>query len=398
MVKPLQLMSTVVPVLAVKFADQQVMLQLAQLKQHHSGEHMMSHASTMQTQLEAFLEKAVASQAPVNVNTNAANNGLSDSVYSAMNSALDTIEEQLGIEKNENQDQWDNANAAIVACGTTKDTAFTTGSGSTSSVNALKALVVTNRGLHKTCREQEDAERKDEMAKKTTRDTLASAAFNDPQKQNCLSSLPADPATLEDNLLKAKQWGESHQAGLLAAIGALTTSQGTADATAGECDDKQDTFETSFCSFRTAIGQACSTLTTCVEQKKTYRDDTLHDELTTKEAAEKIILKTCKKVRCYIELIEKSKGLAITSVAYNTCKDTEAATTDLNVDYSNLADGAVCQDESAMEPWEKAAYTKEVTTFRNVEYNGIYPGAAGLVPSGWIDTATGIKSSSECSV
>jgi len=364
MVKPLQLFSLAMPSLATK-TDSQVMLQVANLNRGAVVQNLHNSVNTMQNRMESMLEDAIrVSGTPT----------LSQRAYDIMSSALDEIEAQLLVEKKDNDQEWVDANNAITQCETDMNEVFANDGGT----NALKKKAEDDEKLHKTCRADEDDKNDDEKDKYDAMKAQETAATG--KKPKCLTengclkkTAPREGATeaekiandlanaerVRDCLKLAGEWSEQYERPQKKANDAFKTAEGLADAKVKPCDDAQDQYETSFCDYKVSLDGACTVFDKCVKDTKAARASQ-KTILTDKQDAEKIILKACGKVRCYMQIIHQTgvNGANVKQADYDACrnnegqyscdKDTkecswsETAPETLNVDFDPNAEAGSC--------------------------------------------------------
>lgn len=332
----LSVATVVVPSLA-KTTDSQVMLQVANLKRGAAIQSMHNGVHAMETRMEAMLSEVVASgEEP--------QQKLTQEAYEVMLEALTTIESQLDAEKVQNVQDWTEADNKVLQCGITLKNQYDT------LTKPLLEASDESAETHETCRDVEDTTNVEETTKHTAmieagehRDTLAGNAADDKPATVCdlekidttdTAAVALDKANrAKEALADAAAWATQHKQGLADAIAAYTTAKNNfdeaktaSDDKAEECDDAQWNFEKNFCLFDQSVATICSSRTSCVTREEANRD-TKRTELEAKVSAEKLILKSCSKVRCYLSLIkgdvsavgDLTKPYTITQEMYNEC-------------------------------------------------------------------------------
>jgi len=291
----------------------------------------------------------------------------------AVNSALTTLETELSNEHLANEDTIVQANLACAQCNSDMGEAFTKRGG----VNGFKEMVSEARTKHVTCRASEDSNSGDEKQKCDSQDDYAKTAAGAAPHCPCETYTTAD--SMKVCLQKAGDWGLQYNAELGKKIAKCGTATETAGLTESQCDKDQTSFESGFCQYEVSLTSACQSHNDCYNHAKSNRVDAKASTMA-KEKSEKVMWKSVKKVRCYLDMLDATK---VTQDKYNDCKKLQIDTAHLSVEYPEPVDEAECDKTSVNtlpgDPEWKLA-----------EYHGLTP------KNVWLDGRNGIKQVTPC--
>jgi len=365
MVKTLCVLSIASLALAKTTTDSQVMLQVANLKQHGAlHTNLQNGVQSLQSRMESMIEQAVST---------GTNPNLSQAAYDIMLGAIQQIEDELDKEKTANDKDYSDANNKIDECDTKLDNALS------DQVQPWIDKSTKSGDAHKDCRAAEDNLNDDEFKKHTAMtgaDDKATKAKPACLKSPKCSKLGASTAPtgetaaekvqrelqnakdVRDCLIKAREWSNGHEAAVAAANKAFDDAKKAANTKAPLCDDDQKQYESDFCDYRLILTTSCDNQQTCIDDAVKVRTAE-KVRLEEKEKAEKLILKSCAKVRCYMEII-KDAGIIKREVgdaqrqpysdpdalktAYGNCQELDSDTNKLNIAWATDKVGKTCDD------------------------------------------------------
>jgi hypothetical protein len=299
---------------------------------------------------------------------------MDSAIREAVNTALTTLEEELKTEKIANDDTFKAANGAVAQCNANMDKAFSRPLG----VNGMKKVAFRAQSSHSSCRGIEDEERRDEKTNCDSRDTYAQSSHDAAPKCTCEGWKGA--AVEKQCLEAALNWGEKYNTELGNKITKCAASVAKAAATAQKCDADQSSFEMAFCAYDIELTGACSAKTDCYKLQMINRDR-IQKELKVKEASEKIMWKSVKKVGCYLDMLDAS---TVTEDEYAKCKSLDSSTTHLDLLFPPAVDEAVCELVPA-KPGEEAWATGELSGYASLP-----------TAQNWLQGFEGLKSVTSC--
>jgi len=326
--------------------DAEAMLQVGKFEAHSDSQSgRVQQAIQMESNFEKLAAEAVRTGETPSFTTEA---------RSAVNSALDTLEAELKKEKIANDAEMVGANAQCAACNTAQKDAFTKkGAG----VNAFASRVEKARSKHASCRATEDPNCGDEKKTCVDQDQYAEMAHSAGPQCPCKDYDTAD--AMKGCLQKALDWGNKFNTELGDKIKACGRAKKVAKNIAKKCDKDQTKFEMAFCSYEVLITTTCEAHSTCYESAVQNRGVVMSNTKT-KEASEKIMWKSCKKVRCYLDMLNATQ---ISQGGFDKCKKQEADVKHLAVTYDPAPAKVDC-DSSPVKTvpgdadWLKAEYAK----------------------------------------
>lgn len=319
----------------------------------------------MESQVAAMVQEAIAepdTEKPLTA-PRGSTPVLDKKAFSTMNAAIIAIESQLDTEKTSNQDDWDLAVKLVGDCNDIRNDHFDAEGTGVEALFTASEQLLSN---HNTCRGQEDTDRNDEYNKHQTmvekNGVMVTKTSNaDGAKPPCHTG-ERTPAQMLGDLREAKSWAEGHTLQVKNSIDAYngaksahTGAQNKANQKASGCDADQQTFEAKFCQFKDKIDTSCSDHKKCIDRTTKARDE-VEAKLKDKIKAEKVILKSCSKVRCYLNLL--TMGQSITQGDYGKCNQGQGTMdssgawdktgdTVLNIKWTEKIDGVVCDTSRA---------------------------------------------------
>jgi len=368
----------------MKSDNPQVLLQMASVHRHGASgsEHLQSGVESMENRMEAMMQEAI---------TTGDKPFLDDIAFGTMLDALTTIETQLGTEKDANDQAWLAAVNAVKACNTRTTSALGDADADVpTGVRQLETEMETAKETHLSCRSDEDTKRKTQKAAHDDMKQQTQEALNDKDdKVSCQTT--RSPKELWDVLVAAGVWSNNHETDVANSITAFKDATTAADDKASQCDQDQTAFELDFCQYKVALTTTCSNHDTCIKRTVKARDDK-RSELEKKEAAEKIILKSCNKVRCYLQIIKEKHS--ITQDMYDGCKNGDGTlkadrtwdkegTRVLDINWVDEVDADKCD----VTPVDVAP---GADTWFEEQYKALPTG------SGWLPAKVGIEASMNC--
>jgi len=254
---------------------------------------------------------------------------LDKNVRVAVNSAMETLEGELVIEKEANDALMVAANDQCAKCNQETNDRFS------NKVDAFKSGMEEARSKHAVCRvgDQEDNMGEDKTCgdEKTTcddQDTYAEEAHDAGPHCTCEEKLSAAAAE-KVCLQKAVDWGAEFNTELGVKITACDGAKEVATQIAEECDRDQRLFEVAFCSYEVSLTTTCQSHSACYDAAVLNRGIEMTN-LKLKEASEKIMWKSCKKVRCYLDMLDAD---VVDQQGFDDCKQLKTDTSHLDVVY-----------------------------------------------------------------
>jgi len=295
----------------------------------------------------------------------------------AVNAALKVLETQLSQEeKTANQGDVSRANDAVKQCNAHLDTAMT----DILAPGGFKQTMMEAKSTHSTCRSLEDEHRRKEKQDCDERDRIADQSHSDSPNCACPSEGFTDAKKTHQCVKRAEQWGQKFYTQLDTQIKECDAIAATAAETATTCDVDQRRFEVAFCGYDVKVSATCSAKESCYElQKKNFEQVVVDTKL--KVAAEKIMWKSVKKVRCYIDLLDASQ---VKQEKYDKCKGLDIDTDLLNIDYPDLDPEAVCELVAAR-PGDEAWAVGDLSGYASLP-----------VPQNWLADFHGLESVTSC--
>jgi len=301
---------------------------------------------------------------------------------SAVNSALETLEHELENEKDANDASMVSANAQCAVCNTEREKAFT------DEVDLIKSQVDKARTVHAKCRgTKEDPDGSGEDAKcgaekKTCDDQDEYARDAHTQAPHCVCDEvdTVNAVTQKVCLQGAVTWGEQYNTALGDKITACDNVKQVAEEVAKECDTNQETFEMAVCTYKVKLTLTCESHEGCYKAALDNRETVMKD-LKLKEASEKIMWKSCKKVRCYLDMLDATQEAKEQN--FEACKQLEPDTDHLNVVYEEAPPEEDCDTDSVSTVPGDPAWLE-------VEYGELAP------KQDWLPSRTGIEDVTPC--
>lgn len=412
----------------MKSDSPQVLLQMG--SSHKGGgvtstqhsQHLHNGVQSMVTRMESMIQQAIANRdTPKEEEEDSGTpdlgvkipDYLEEDAYQVMTDAIKQIEDLLLLEKDQNDADWKAAVDAVDTCNKNKKKGYTEANG----VDALLKIKDTSCGVHKTCRENEDGlrgtekEKHDDMeTKQNTMMKEADEALGDKPScdapENAEGDTYAKSEALETYLGEAREWSANHETDVTNSIDEYTTAATVfgraADAAAGvaaTCDTNQVACEKKFCEYKVKLNSVCSTHRSCVARGVKAREEK-RVLLQDKETAEKIILQSCSKVTCYINLMKKGEGEHITQEKYDGCRikkdgtplvgTFDGLTWDadgdkiLNINWVTKIDGSGCDEGPVSDPPGSANWKDKLRK-------------ESKPTNAWLTGKEGIRSSQDCS-
>lgn len=352
--------------------DGEAMLQVGKVGKHAHAlaqTHSTARASRQQQalQMESNFEK-LAAEAVRTGDTPS----LDTDARKAVNSALDTLEHELENEKTANDALMVGANARCSACNTDREGAFT------SKVDPMKSSLEEARNSHAECRATEDPNCGDEKTRCDDQDDFARTAHNARPQCVCDEVDIVNAGTQKVCLEKAVTWGEEYNTALGNKIARCDQAKQAVEEVAQVCDKKQQTFEMAVCNYKVELTMTCETHGSCYAEALTNRE-TVMTELKLKEASEKIMWKSCKKVRCYLDMLDATK---VNQADFDECKRQEADTAHLDVVYPDAPAKEDCDTSSLSTRYDQAGL--------QAEYDALKPKML------WLESRKGIEDMTPC--
>jgi len=333
--------------------DVEAMLQVGNVRKHapalaqtdstvRASRHQQ--ALQMESNFEKLAAEAVRTGQTPSLGTEALN---------AVNAALTTLEDELKTEKIANDAAMVGANDQCANCNQQQKAAFDKEVG----VEAMKSAVEQARDKHAKCRHTEDPNCGDEKTKCDEQDSYAKQAHGAGPHCPCEAFSTAE--TQKHCLEQAVVWGTTYNTELGDKITACDGAKEVAEKVAKVCDHDQTTFEMAFCSYEVSLTTTCQIHSTCYEDAVLNRGIVMAN-LKTKEASEKIMWKSCKKVRCYLDMLDATQ---VTQEGFNACKQQEDDTGHLDVVYPDAPAKEVCDTTPVTtvpgdKAWDEAEYAK----------------------------------------
>jgi len=271
-------------------------------------------------QMESNFEKLAAEAVRTGVTPS-----LGSDARSAVNSALDTLEGELEKEKIANDAEMVGANDQCANCNKARKDAFDK---TNVGVDARASLVQEARSKHAACRVAEDPNCGDEQTTCLDQDNYAKTAHVAGPKCPCEDYKTAD--AMKKCLDNAVDWGKTYNTELGNKITACDAAEEVANKVAKTCDKDQTDFEMAFCSYEVSIKTTCESHSECYEAAVRSRGIVVIN-LKAKEASEKIMWKSCKKVRCYLGMLDATQ---VSQDGFDACKRLSTDTKHLDVIYS----------------------------------------------------------------
>jgi len=352
--------------------DAEAMLQVgkgpALVQTAQTGRSSSSHqAFEMEYKFEKLAEDAVRSGDTPSLGAEA---------LEAVNAALDVLETQLSQEeKTANEGDVSRANDAVKQCNAHLDTAMT----DILAPGGFKQTMMEAKSTHSTCRSLEDEHRRKEKQDCDEKDRIADQSHSESPKCAC-EGFDEAKKTLQC-VRRAEEWGEKFYTQLDTQIKECDAIASTAAETATTCDADQRRFEVAFCGYDVKVSAACSAKESCYElQKKNFEQVVVDTKL--KVAAEKIMWKSVKKVRCYIDLLDATSQ--VSQEKYDTCKGLDIDTDLLNIDYPNLDPEGVCELVAAR-PGDEAWAVGDLSGYASLPE-----------PRDWLADFHGVESVTSC--
>jgi len=373
---------SVVLMVAVASEDGEAMLQVGKVGKHapalaQTGSTVRASRQQQVLQMETNFEK-LAAEAVRTGDTPS----LGTDARSAVNAALDTLEQELENEKTANDALMVNANNQCSVCNTEREDAFTR---SVDGVDALGSTVEETRKQHADCRTlEEDPQCVEEKTTCDDQDEYARKAHNAAPDCVCKNVDTVIAATQQVCLQGAVTWGEQYNTALGNKITDCDQAKQAAEEVAQECDDDQVTFEMAVCLYKESLTMTCESHGVCYAEALDNRE-TVMTELKLKEASEKIMWKSCQKVRCYLDMLDATKAnQADYQADFDKCKIQEAETAHLDVVYPDAPPKEDCDTAPVSTVPGDSAWLK-------AEYATLAPKAGS-----WLPSRTGIEVVTPC--
>jgi len=269
-------------------------------------------------------------------------------VRTAVNSALQTLEDELKMEKDANDAEMDGAISQFAACNSKREKSFI-------DVDGMKLIMEQAKDKHAECRGTEDPNCGDEKTNCDDQDEYARDAHD--AGPHCVCEAFGTAGTQKVCLDRAVKWGAEYNTALGKKITACDGAREVADEVAQVCDRDQVTFEMAVCSYKVELTATCEGHSACYEAAVSNRA-TVMVNVKLKEASEKIMWKSCQKVRCYLDMLDATE--ASSPVEFTKCQEQDADTTHLDIIYPDSPEMAVCETTPVItDPdWLEAEYAK----------------------------------------
>jgi len=199
-------------------------------------------------------------------------------------------------------------------------------------------------------------------------------------RPNCPCDVAFSPSSMNSCLQSAGDWFNLYKTDLGNKIAAYNSSVTKASEKAKTCDADQGAFEMAFCEYEVLLSATCSTQSACITLQTSNRG-TAKTNMQAKVASEKLMSKSCKKVRCYLDMLNATK---VSQSGFDTCKSLVTDTSSLDITYPD-APAAVACDVSpvATKPGNDA--------WKVTEYDSLAPSQI------WLSGFEGIKPVTACS-
>lgn len=244
---------------------------------------MEENAKKMADSYNAILQKMVDKQSLVDPVTGTPYVP-DETIMNTLESSFASLEDQLVIEKNTNQELMTNAYQHVLNCDNTKDDGFNGADG----VNSRKSSMEGFKTQHNNCRDEEiDAENE--------RTNKCDVIFQNSVKDGCQTNYQyytqKETSGLDGLIVDAHNCAGADQA--------LTTKRTV-------CDQAQPKFESAFCAYAQKLDEVCDLYGSCrtsAENEWSAVNASVHSL----EASQKIVLKMLRKVNCYIDTLLKIK-------------------------------------------------------------------------------------------
>jgi len=275
---------------------------------------------------------------------------------SAVDSALETLEDELKKEKIANDEEMDGAIAKFAVCNTAREHAFTNG------VDDLNSTVEEAKKKHAKCRlDFEDPNCGDEKTNCDGQDEYAREAHD--AGPECVCEAFTTAGTQKVCLERAVKWGAEYNTALGNKIKACDEATKVASKVAQVCDGDQKTYEFAVCQYKVDLTTTCESHSVCYEDAVSNLD-TVTGNVKKKEESEKIMWKSCEKVKCYLEMLDASQ---VSQDGFNKCKDLVTDTKHLDIIYEDAPEMEVCDtDPVSIVPgdpaWFQAQYASLAPT------------------------------------
>jgi len=286
---------------------------------------------------------------------------------------LETLEDELKKEKIANDAEMVGANAQCAECNKEQKDAFNSQAG----VDALRSVMEQARTQHAGCRGTEDPNCGDEKEKCIDQDNYAQRAHGAGPQCSCNKDDTAD--IVKVCLQEAEEWGKEYNTALGNKITACNKSAEVAKNVAKVCDQNQKQFEMAFCSYEVSLSTTCQIHHACYEAAVRNRGMVMTN-VKTKEASEKIMWKSSKKVRCFLDMLDASK---VSQKGFDLCKQQKTDTSHLDVVYPAAPAKADCDTTPVGTLPGDAAWLK-------AEYARLAPNKS------WLPTRKGIEHVTPC--
>jgi len=274
---------------------------------------------------------------------------------SAVDSALETLEDELKKEKIANDEEMDGAIAKFAVCDSAREHSFTT-------VDGRKSMVEQTRIKHAECRGTEDPNCGEEKTTCDDQDNYAKEAHD--AGPECVCEAFTTAGTQKVCLERAVTWGAEYNTALGNKIKACDGAIKVASEVAEVCDLDQRAYEMAVCQYKTSLTLTCESHSACYEDAVSNRD-TVMGTVKQKEESEKIMWKSCEKVKCYLEMLDASQ---VSQQGFNKCKQQDADTKHLDIIYPDAPEMEVCDTDPVRtvpgDPaWFQAQYASLAPTF-----------------------------------
>lgn len=264
---------------------------------------------------------------------------------------------ELDLQGEENLNTWimGNHTQDIINCNNQLNTDLTT-----TVVPDLNKMI-NERGLHSTCRDQEDT-----------------AIEN--METSCKAFADLKKCDFEQDWFAAYNEGETGISTLHAVVTAAVSCKGKiakTKAKADDCDIAQTNFTTAWCTYKGSLDEACSDQTTCYNNAVSSYDQA-KTSIEGLEKDQKVIFRMLGRIKCYLTLLfGKSGGTKTpTQADITNCEGTTIVDDILNVDYGSKAAKADCYNAASVKDEAVTdAYPGDTPgtsgTWYNTEFDGM---------------------------
>lgn len=257
-----------------------------------------------------------------------------DAVLDPAINQFDVLKVELKIDRGMQQDAVNEANAALAACHSKKDTGFSTPD---VGINALKTATDVARAAHQACRVQENSLASD-------RDTKCAAFTAVSSGQQCNS----------------EDWLTQNGDGLVAAAKACSGAKDGIVDTENQCDHDQKEFEEEFCAFASKLTSTCENYDACRSEEGERRNG-VYDAAKELEESHKRIWVAYGKAVCFLNLLKDARGGELTEDKLKGCIETMPDTSELDLVYPGAPAVQDCSTASVSskpgdDAWRAAEY------------------------------------------